>query len=108
MGACRRSRYYRGCLFWYPAAVTTREVTGDVNIGSSILLAALIIIVIRPIVLGRILAQAKMSLPARAFIGWFGPRGLNSLLLGLLVVNAALPDSVLLFATIGVVVMASL
>ncbi|MCI0779466.1 MAG: hypothetical protein J4N32_05590, partial [Chloroflexi bacterium] len=48
-----------------------------------------------------------MSWEARAFIAWFGPRGLNSLLLALLVVLADLPGAELLLATVGVVVLAS-
>ena len=48
-----------------------------------------------------------MSWQAHAFVCWFGPRGLNSLLLALLVVAAGIPGSELLLATVGVVVMAS-
>ena len=35
--------------------------------------------------------RAKMSALARRLIGWFGPRGLNSLLLALLVIQAHVP-----------------
>ncbi len=48
-----------------------------------------------------------MSWEAHAFVSWFGPRGLNSLLLALLAVHAGLEDAELLLATVGVVVMAS-
>jgi NhaP-type Na+/H+ or K+/H+ antiporter len=83
-------------------------VIGEVDVAAAVLLAALVIAIIRPMVLAGVLVRAKMSWPARAFIGWFGPRGLNSLLLALLVVHAALPNAVLLLATIGIVVLASL
>ena len=48
-----------------------------------------------------------MSWEAHVFISWFGPRGLNSLLLALLVVRAGVAGSELLLATVGVVVLAS-
>jgi hypothetical protein len=48
-----------------------------------------------------------MSLSAKAFIGWFGPRGLSSLLLALLVVQAGAPNAEWVFAVIGVVVIVS-
>ena len=45
--------------------------------------------------------EAAMSNIARAFIGWFGPRGLNSLLLALLVVEAGVANSEFLLAVVG-------
>jgi NhaP-type Na+/H+ or K+/H+ antiporter len=48
-----------------------------------------------------------MSWEAHAFVSWFGPRGLNSLLLALLVVVAGVPGSELLLATVGLVVIMS-
>lgn len=81
---------------------------GSVAAGPALLLAALVIFVIRPSMLGLVLARARMSWEAHAFVCWFGPRGLNSLLLALLVVQANIPGSELLLATIGVVVMASI
>ena len=80
---------------------------GAVDIWPTLGLAALVIFVIRPAVLGIVLAKARMSWQAHAFISWFGPRGLNSLLLALLVVQAGIPGSELLLATVGVVVIAS-
>ena len=78
-----------------------------VDLGPTIILAGLVILVIRPAVLGLVLARAKMSWEAHAFVSWFGPRGLNSLLLTLLVVHAEVADAELLLATVGVVVLAS-
>ena len=42
-----------------------------------------------------------------AFLGWFGPRGLNSLLFALLVVQAGLPQAEQLLAVVGAVVIVS-
>ena len=76
-------------------------------LGPPLILAGVCIVVIRPSVLSLVLVRARMSWEARAFIAWFGPRGLNSLLLALLVVLAGLPGAELLLATVGVVVLAS-
>jgi len=87
--------------------VVLSGIIDTVSVGPTLLLASLVIFVIRPSVLGLILARVKMSLEAHAFVSWFGPRGLNSLLLALLVVQADLPGSEFLLATVGVVVLAS-
>jgi hypothetical protein len=55
-----------------------------------------------------VLRKAAVSNAARAFIGWFGPRGLNSLLLALLVVGAGVPGAEFLMAVTGVVVTVSI
>ncbi len=84
------------------------QMIGTVDIVPPLGLAALVIFVIRPMILGVVLIKARMSWQAHAFISWFGPRGLNSLLLALLVVQAGIPGSELLLATVGVVVIASI
>ena len=71
-------------------------------------LAAIVIFVIRPTVLAGLLARVRMSWEAKLIISWFGPRGLNSLLLAVLVVLAGVDGAELLLATVGVVVIASL
>ncbi len=82
-------------------------VLPDAPLGPTIGLAALVIFVIRPLTLGLVLLRAKMSWEARAFISWFGPRGLNSLLLALLVVHAHIAEAELLLAVVGLVVLVS-
>ncbi len=83
------------------------SVLPTVNVARGLVLAGLVIFVIRPAVLGMVLSRARMSWEAHAFVAWFGPRGLNSLLLALLVVQNGVPGSELLFAVVGVVVLAS-
>ena len=73
----------------------------------ALVLAVIVIGLARPIALAIVLQRATMSNAARAFIGWFGPRGLNSLLLALLVVQANVPDAERLLAITGVVVLVS-
>ena len=87
--------------------VVLSGILGNVEVGPALGLAALVIFAIRPSVLGLVLARARMSWQAHAFISWFGPRGLNSLLLALLLVHADVPGAELLLATVGVVVLAS-
>ncbi|MCH8194668.1 MAG: cation:proton antiporter [Chloroflexi bacterium] len=81
---------------------------GDVAFGLSVALAAMVIVVIRPATLALVLSRARMSWPARGYVAWFGPRGLNSLLLALLAVHAGIPQAELLLGTVGVVVLASI
>ena len=70
-------------------------------------LALLALGVVRPAALTLVLLPAKMSWLARGFIAWFGPRGLNSLLLALLVVQAHAPGAEYLLAVTGTVVVTS-
>ena len=79
----------------------------EVPLVSGLILAAVVIFVARPLAIGLVLRKAAISNRARAFIGWFGPRGLNSLLLALLVVQAGVAGSEFLLAVVGVVVTVS-
>jgi NhaP-type Na+/H+ or K+/H+ antiporter len=80
---------------------------GAVNLPLALALAGLVVFVIRPAVLNLVLARARMSWEAKLFVSWFGPRGLNSLLLALLVVQAGIPGAELLLGVVGTVVIAS-
>lgn len=80
---------------------------GTIAIVPALLFALLVIGVARPLALGLVLRRATMSNSARAFIGWFGPRGLNSLLLALLAVQADVADAERLLAITGAVVLVS-
>jgi NhaP-type Na+/H+ or K+/H+ antiporter len=75
--------------------------------GPALIFAALALGIARPLVVSVILRGATLSWAARLFIGWFGPRGLNSLLLALLVVHDSVPQAEWLLAMTGVVVMVS-
>ena len=63
--------------------------------------------VVRPVAMWLVLLRARVSGAGRAFIGWFGPRGLSSLLLALLIVEAGAPDAVRLLTITGIVVLIS-
>ncbi len=77
------------------------------NVVLSLVLAGIVIFAIRPLVLSLVLARSRMSFEAKTLIAWFGPRGLNSLLLALLAVQANVPGAELLLATVGIVVLVS-
>ncbi len=83
------------------------SLLASVPLGPCLVLAALALGVARPLSLGLILWHVTMSRAARAFVGWFGPRGLNSLLLMLLVVQRGIPAGEWLLTVTGVVVIAS-
>lgn len=83
------------------------EIAFDVPLLPTLLLAAVVLFVARPLAIGVVLRKAAVSRGARAFIGWFGPRGLNSLLLALLVLQNGVPNAEFLLAVVGVVVTVS-
>ena len=76
----------------------------EVPLVRTLLLAVVVIFVARPLAIGLVLRRASVSNAARAFIGWFGPRGLNSLLLALLVLHGGVEGAGFLLAATGVVV----
>ncbi len=87
-------------------AVLSTLVT-TIALGPALAFAFLTIAIARPAAVGLVLARAPISAPARAFLAWFGPRGLNSLLLALLVVLRGVPEAEFLLAIVGVVVIVS-
>ncbi|HWE61219.1 MAG TPA: cation:proton antiporter [Chloroflexota bacterium] len=89
----------------FGAALST--LLGTVPLLPVLGLAAITIVLIRPFAIVIVFLRATLSNTARAFIGWFGPRGLSSLLLILLVVQAGLPEGNRLLAITGMVVLVS-
>jgi NhaP-type Na+/H+ or K+/H+ antiporter len=79
----------------------------EVPLVPALLLALVVIFVARPLAIGIVLRHASVSNAARAFIGWFGPRGLASLLLALLVLHGGVANAEFLLAVTGVVVTVS-
>jgi sodium/hydrogen antiporter len=87
--------------------VVLSTLLGTIPLVPSLLLALIVIGVARPVALSLVLQRATMSPMARGFIAWFGPRGLNSLLLALLVVQAHVAGAERLLAIVGMVVLVS-
>lgn len=75
---------------------------------ATIALALFVILVARPVAFVLTLARADISRSGTAMIAWFGPRGLNSLLLIILAIAEGLPNSEYIFSIVSVVVMASI
>ncbi len=65
------------------------------------------LVVARPLAISLVLRKTSISRRARGFIGWFGPRGLSSLLFALLLVHQGAPGAETILAFTGVVVIAS-
>lgn len=87
--------------------VVISDLFVEVPLIPTLALSAVVIFIARPLAIGIVLRKAAISNRARAFIGWFGPRGLNSLLLALLVVQAGVTGSEFLLAVVGLVVTVS-
>lgn len=89
--------------------VVVSDSLGLLDFWPAVAVAAIALLVARPVGLGLLLSLRGVALSrhARAFIAWFGPRGLNSLLFALLVVVSGVPGAELLFAAAGAVVVAS-
>lgn len=87
--------------------VVISDLFAEVPLVPALVLAAVVIFVARPLAMGIVLRRAAISNKARGFIGWFGPRGLNSLLLALLVVHAGVAGSEFILAVVGLVVTVS-
>jgi NhaP-type Na+/H+ or K+/H+ antiporter len=80
---------------------------GDVDLLPTLVVAAIAIFLARPAAIGVSLARAHIGLPGKAFLAWFGPRGLSSLLLALLLVQAGLGGAEVLLGIAGLVVLVS-
>lgn len=87
--------------------VVLSSMLPSLPLGPPLLLALLALLIGRPAAIGLVLHRARISTSARRFIGWFGPRGLNSLLLALLAVQHHLPEAERIMAISGVVVIVS-
>lgn len=82
-------------------------LVGTVPLAATLAFAAITLFVARPAAIAIVLRRAELSHSARAFIAWFGPRGLASLLLALLAVESGIPGADGVLALAGVVVTVS-
>ena len=80
---------------------------GDVYLPPAIALAIIAVLVARPLAIAVALFRARIGFAGKVFLAWFGPRGLSSLLLALLIVQAGLAVAEYLLGIVGVVVIAS-
>jgi sodium/hydrogen antiporter len=73
----------------------------------SIALAIFLLFIARPAAIALVLRKVSISRQAKLFIGWFGPRGLSTLLFGLLLVIQGVPGSEKILSIAGIVVIIS-
>ncbi len=83
------------------------SLAGSIPLVPALLFALVVLFVARPLAIGLVLRRTVVSKRARTFIGWFGPRGLASLLFGLLVVLQGVPGAERLLAITGIVAITS-
>ncbi len=74
---------------------------------TTVLFALVSVLVARPVAMAIVLRIVPASAEAKAFISWFGPRGLNSLLLVLLAIRENVPGGEPLLGYAGMVVILS-
>lgn len=82
-------------------------VIGLAPLGAAVLFAVLVLGVARPLAMTAVLRRATVSRASRLFIAFFGPLGLSSLLLVLIMLHNGVPEADRLFAIVGVVVVVS-
>lgn len=73
-----------------------------------IALVVVLLLVARPAAIAVSYARAGFSRPEMAFIGWFGPKGVASMLFALFVLESGIPESRALFEIISYVILASI
>ena len=74
---------------------------------TGIAIAALLILVIRPVLVGLLLIPVKLRLGERAFVLWAGLRGAVPILLGMFILQAKVPGAGRVYAIIFIVVLTS-
>ena len=68
-----------------------------------VLFSVLALFMVRIVAVLVSLVRTSMPMSSRLFIGWFGPRGIGTLVLGLLVINRGEMEHAGLIGTVGVV-----
>ncbi len=72
-----------------------------------VLYAVLSLTVVRMVPVALALAGTRARLPTVAFMGWFGPRGLASIVFGLIALEEGIPDRQTLLTTVMMTVLLS-
>jgi NhaP-type Na+/H+ or K+/H+ antiporter len=75
--------------------------------GRTVAFAAVVLLLCRPVVLMLLLSRFKIPIQDKLFAAWHGPRGLNSILLALLILLSGAAGGQEIFAVTGIVVVAS-
>jgi cell volume regulation protein A len=70
-------------------------------------MAALLIVAVRPLLVGVLLIPVRLRMPERVFVLWAGLKGAVPILLGVFILGGAVPDAHRLYRIIFVVVLIS-
>ena len=87
--------------------VSLEQVLHDGEIWTGLALAALLILVVRPVLVGLVLAPIRLRLGERAFVLWAGLKGAVPIVLGTFVLTGGVRDSSRIYGVIFVVVLIS-
>jgi sodium/hydrogen antiporter len=93
-------------FFVFGALIVTTGFDGEVIALVGFILFALLIA--RPVAVELALAGARIPRPQKAFIAWFGPKGVASMLFALLVLDSAVPNGALIFDVASFVILSSI
>ena len=88
-------------------SIPISEVFGHGRAWTGIALAALLILLVRPLFVGLLIAPIRLRLGERAFVLWAGLKGAVPILLGTYVVAEGVPGAERIYAVIFVVVLVS-
>jgi NhaP-type Na+/H+ or K+/H+ antiporter len=91
-----------GALLLFGALVTLK-VLSEIGWGGYVF-AILTLVLVRPIAMLLSLLGSRMPWSQRLVAGWFGPKGFDSVVYGLLVLGSGLPDREYIFHLVGLVV----
>lgn len=85
-------------------------VAVGVGVGLGLLLVFIVfaLLVARPLAVAISFLRVKLPTPHRAFIAWFGPKGVASMLFALFVLNSAVGERELIFEVAAFVILASI
>lgn len=84
-----------------------RDVLQPATLGAGLAIAAILIFLIRPVLIGPMLLPARLRPGERGFILWAGLKGAVPILLGMYVLSADVPGASTVYAIIFIVVLTS-
>jgi NhaP-type Na+/H+ or K+/H+ antiporter len=80
----------------------------DASVPALLAFIAFALLVARPVAVELALVRTGIPRPHKAFIAWFGPKGVASMLFALLALDSAVPDRTLVFDVASFVILASI
>ncbi len=87
--------------------ISLDQVLHDGELWTGVALAALLILVVRPVLVGLVLAPVRLRLGERIFVLWAGLKGAVPIVLGTFVLTGGVPDATRIYDIVFVVVLIS-